>query len=136
MSSSKGFGANGGFGGKSGHQSRAGSRGGGVPYKNPHSDPLEGVRDMEKSYEQECADSMQAISAAYSGFRARARQEKQRFEFAVDADYWSGICFKSREDRNLFLEAVGVTRLYRGRHIDGYELARVLGLDLAFNHGE
>lgn len=135
-SSSKGFGkakgGKGGFGGGAGRGRARGERT--KPYKNPHDDPFEGLPEPTDDIEHDAKVEVEAISRAYSGFKARAEREKKRFNFAVDADFWCGVCFRSREDRAKFLEAVGVTELYRGRHVDGYKLARVLGLDVDFEH--
>lgn len=136
MSSSKGFGSAGGFGGgkgKGGPRAKKGERY--VPYTNPHEDPLAKLGESTGSLEQDTKDELDAIHDAYKGFRERAKKEQQRFDHAVDADYWAGICFKSRDDKEAFFEALGVTRFYRGRHVDGYELAKILDLDVDFEHG-
>lgn len=136
MSSSKGFGAAGGFGGgNKGKTSRSKKGERTMPYQNPHDDPLAGLGESSGSLEQDSKDELQAMEDAYKGFRERAKKEQQRFDMAVDADYWSGICFKSRDDKEKFFEAVGLKRFYRGRHVDGYELSKLLGLDIEFEHG-
>lgn len=130
--SKKGFGAGSGFGGK-------GKSGGGrkavrdrtLPYKSPHEDPFANLPEPTGDLEQDTNDEVQALGEAFAGFKERAKQEQKRFQFAVDADFWFGVCFRSTEDKVLFLKALErVPGLYREQHVSGYELADILGLDV------
>lgn len=124
-----GFGKAGGFGG--GNRRKTSKSEKTIPYKNPHPDPFADLPEAE-NLEEASKDEAKAIADAYAGFKKRTEKERQRFEFAVDADFWCGLCFRTRADRNKFLEAVGVNRLYNSQHIDGYELSKLLGLDIEF----
>lgn len=125
-----GFGKGGGFGGGAGAGKQ--SKGRELPYKNPNPDPLENLGELTGDLEKDSNDEVEALGEAFTGFKQRMEQEKSRFDLAVDASYWSGLCFRSHADRTAFLKAVGVQRLYHGQHIDGYELSDVLGLDVEY----
>lgn len=104
----------------------------GATRKSPHKSPLEDFEptgDLEKDMQEED----RIIGDAYKGFLERSRREKARFDFSVDASFWSGVCFKSTQDLQLFLDAVGMgSSLYENQHMDGYELAEKLGLNIEF----
>lgn len=108
-----------------------GGRGHAIPYANPHPNPLASAEyGAEPDLE---ADSKAEMSALGEAFKERRKREDQRYRHAVDASYWSAICFHSREDLQSFLDAVGVgDQLFRGRYLDGYQLARVLGVKVEF----
>ena len=124
-----GFGKGAGFGGGRGKSRKMGGDRK-LPYKNPHENPFKKLGDPTGDYQKDSADEVEAVGEAFKGFKERMKTEKKRFELATDAAFWSGICFKSHADRTKFLKAVGVLRLYDGQHIDGYQFAEILGLDI------
>ena len=134
-SKSKGFGSGKtGFGsGKTGFGGGKSANGGTeFPYTNPHKDPLEGIVDTD-DLEKDLNAVAEKMGEAYSGFVERSKAEQSRFKFAVDAGFWAGMCFKSKDDLQAFLDAIGMGyRLYDGLHIDGYELADKLGVKVDF----
>lgn len=116
--------AGGGFGGNG----FAGSGNKGRPMSNPHPDPYAELGEPTGDLEADTNEEVEALSAAFEGFKQRMKQEKSRFEYAVDAGYWTGICFRSSDDLAAFLDALGDINIYRGGHLDGYEVADLLGL--------
>ena len=133
MSGSNGFGAGKGFGG--GKSRKKGEKS--LPYKNPHNDPFSSLGDPTGDLESDSNDEVQALGDAFHGFKERAKKEQKRFAFAVDSDYWTGVCFRSFEDKKAFLDALDRhPRMYRGQRISGYELADILGLEVEWTDRE
>ncbi|MDK4338305.1 hypothetical protein [Corynebacterium accolens] len=116
-----GFGAGGGF---------AAGMGDTRPLDNPHEDPFKDLGEPTGDLEKDSNDEVEALSDAFKGFRQRMSQEQKRFKNAVDAGFWAGICFKSSEDLMKFLDTISPVNLYRSTHIDGYELAEKMGLEI------
>lgn len=105
----------------------------GVPYVNPHPDPL---GDIEPTGDLE-VDSAAELSAIGEAFKARAVAEQKRYKHAVDASYYTAVCFHTTDDLVKFLSAVGMQhKAFRGRYIDGYQLAAALGLTIFEEGGE
>ena len=61
------------------------------------------------------------------GFRDRQRAEQDRFRLATDTEYWFAMCFKSREEKDAFLEAAGLTHL-GDKYLDGAAVGKILGV--------
>lgn len=116
--------AGGGFGGNG----FAGSGNKGRPMSNPHRDPYADLGEPTGDLEADTNEEVEALSAAFEGFKQRMGKEKSRFEYAVDAGYWCGICFRTSDDLNAFLDALGSITIYPAGHLDGYELSDKLGL--------
>lgn len=77
------------------------------------------------------ADSLADLDAVQAGFRARAADESRRFALATDSEFWSALCFQTREQRDAFLAAIGALDLViDARYIDGCELAKRMGVTL------
>ena len=91
---------------------------------DPEDDPLAEV-DYPGDIE---GDAKAELDALQSGFRKRISQENDRFRRAVDVQYWTAVCFESKEQRNRFLDKLGLTE--EGQYVDGVELAEKLGIDL------
>ena len=63
-------------------------------------------------------------------FKARAKAETERRQTATDSEYWVALCFETREQKEEFLEKIGM--LAEGdKYVDGLELAKKLGLTLS-----
>lgn len=127
-----GFGKSGGFGGGTGRRGEEQT----VPYANPHKDPFRKLGEVTGDLEKDNNDEIEAISESFKGFKKRAANESKRFELAVDAAYWAGICFRSQSDCDKFFQAVGYKSFYRGQHVDGYQLAKLLGLEIEWDYPE
>ena len=75
------------------------------------------------------ADSAADLDAVQEGFRKRAQDEGKRFALATDTEYWSCICFQTREQKEAFLAAIGVLK-HGDKYLDGALVAKALGIDL------
>lgn len=92
----------------------------------PEPDPLADV-----DYTGDIAeDSAREFTALEQGFRDRAQRENDRFRMATDSEYWVAVCFKSREDKERFLNRAGLLRV-GDKYLDGYQVARILGIDVS-----
>ena len=80
------------------------------------------------------ADSANDLDAVQAGFRKRAADEANRFALATDSEYWTCICFQTREQKEHFLAALDILKFADqstgGRYLDGQEVAKQLGVTL------
>ena len=74
-------------------------------------------------------DSAADLDAVSAGFRKRANDEGKRFALATDAEYWTCICFQTREQKEHFLAALDLLK-FGDRYLDGQEVAKQLGIEL------
>lgn len=71
----------------------------------------------------------QEVSAVLAAFKLRAKNEQERFLLATDSEYWMGVCFQTRAQKEAFL--AGVNLLQHGdKYIDGELLAKRMGIAL------
>lgn len=105
-----------------------GGRAKGRPMSNPHPDPYANLGEPTGDLEADTNEEIEALSKAFEGFKQRMKNEQGRFEYAVDAGYWCGICFRTSADLEAFLDSLGSLTIYPGGHLDGYEVADKLGL--------
>lgn len=90
-------------------------------------DPLAEV-EYTDSLPEDCGAEFQALQ---KGFADRAKKEADRFQQATDSEFWFAVCFKSRDEKEAFLKAIGVRKKLMGdKYLDGRQLAKVLGVDL------
>lgn len=76
-------------------------------------------------------DSEKDLGALEFGFRKRMADEGRRFALATDSEYWSAICFNTREQKEAFFAALGVLDLGNGaRYFDGNAIAQRMGINL------
>lgn len=66
-------------------------------------DPLADV-EYTGNIEEDAARELTALEQAY---RERAANEANRFYAATDSEYWACVCFRSREEREAFMRAIG-----------------------------
>ncbi len=71
-----------------------------APDPEPVADPLAAVEYTDNLEE----DSARELSALEQGIRDRAAAERDRFREATDTEYWFAVCFRTREDKEAFLE--------------------------------
>lgn len=91
----------------------------------PEPDPLAGV-PLNLGHEAHVQAETSALLAA---FKAREQREDERFQLAVDSEFWVALCFQSREQKERFLEAM--QWLADGdKYLDGPAIARKLGIGL------
>lgn len=74
--------------------------------------------------------SAREVTAVAESFRARAARDQERYRLATDTEFWVALCFKSRQEKDLFLARAGLDGL-GDKYIDGAALARRLGIDLS-----
>ena len=91
----------------------------------PEPDPLADV-DYTGDLENDARAELNAVQQA---FRDRAKREEQRFLLATDSEYWSVLCFKTREDKERFLTRAKLLAI-GDKYLDGYAVARVLGISM------
>ena len=91
----------------------------------PESDPFAEV-DFDGDLEQDIATE---TSVLLQGFKDRAKQEAERFELATDTEFWFAVGFKSREQKELFLQAMNWLQ-YGDKYLDGNRIARKAGIGL------
>jgi hypothetical protein len=87
--------------------------------------------EAEGAVTPEEAEAMAAaeVNEVLSGFKARARQEDQRFEDATDSEYWVCLCFQTRDQKEEFLRKKGWLDL-GDKYLDGMMVAEEEGITL------
>ena len=80
-------------------------------------------QDFEKEPQAELSELLQ-------GFKGRAAREDQRFTDAVDSEYWVAFCFQTREQKEEFLQKLGLLKT-GDKYLDGMQVARIMGIELA-----
>jgi len=88
-------------------------------------DPL---ADVEYSDNLE-VDAAAELTALLAAFKERRGVEDKRFQQATDSEFWTALCFQSREAKEAFLAATSTARL-GDKYIDGHAFAKALGIDL------
>ena len=72
-------------------------------------------------------DAKAELNAMQQGFRDRAKAENERFIRAVDSEFWVCLCFRSREDKEAFLQAANLLK-DGDKYLSGYLAAERLGV--------
>ena len=78
----------------------------------------EDSKDSLERLEKDCTEELGALEAS---FRDRMNAENKRFRDMCDTEYWFAVCFSSREQKDEFLEKIGLDT--SGKYIDGKALA-------------
>jgi hypothetical protein len=89
-------------------------------------DPISGL-DYENLSNEEVAT--QETSAVLAAFIARSKAEQDRFTLATDSEYWVGLCFQTREQKEHFLREAKLLQA-GDKYIDGALLAKRMGITL------
>lgn len=76
------------------------------------------------------ADTKAEMSALMGAFKGRRKLEDKRFRDATDSEFWVAMCFKTRDDKELFLRALNLAQL-GDKYIDGHKAAQILGVALS-----
>lgn len=89
-------------------------------------DPI-GELDYANMTNEEVA--VKETSAVLAAFIARSKAEQARFALATDSEYWVGLCFQTREQKEHFLREAQLLQA-GDKYIDGALLAKRMGIDL------
>lgn len=89
--------------------------------QEPLADPLADT-EYTGSLEEDAEAELTELQKSY---RARAKQEAQRFKNATDSEYWVAVCFKTRADKERFLRNLGLDSL-GDKYIDGHRAEKLL----------
>jgi len=89
-------------------------------------DPI-GELDYESLTNEEVA--VKETSAVLQAFIARSKAEQARFLLATDSEYWVGLCFQTREQKEHFLREAKLLQA-GDKYIDGALLAKRMGIEL------
>lgn len=91
-------------------------------HSDPTPDPLENVEYTDNLEE----DSARELTALEQAYRQRAKNETKRFYDATDSEFWFAVSFQNREEKEKFLQAVGLK--INTKYITGDMLADALGI--------
>lgn len=100
------------------HKRRVGVR----KHSDPTPDPLENVEYTDNLEE----DSARELTALEQAYRQRAKNETKRFYDATDSEFWFAVSFQNREEKEKFLQAVGLKN--NTKYITGDQMADALGI--------
>lgn len=89
-------------------------------------DPI-GELDYDNLTNEQVA--VKETSAVLEAFKARAKAEQARFALATDTEYWVGLCFQTREQKEHFLREAKLLQ-HGDKYIDGALLAKRMGITL------
>lgn len=89
-------------------------------------DPI-GELDYGSMTNEEVA--VKETSAVLAAFIARSKAEQERFLLATDSEYWVGLCFQTREQKEHFLREAKLLQA-GDKYIDGALLAKRMGIEL------
>lgn len=74
-------------------------------------------------------NAKQELKAIQSAFKRRVQNEKDNILRRFDTEYWIGVCFEDRDQKEAFLKALDL--LDAGdKYVDGRALAHRLGIEL------
>jgi hypothetical protein len=95
--------------------------------EGPDPDAPIGELDYESLTNEEVA--VKETSAVLQAFIARSKAEQARFLLATDSEYWVGLCFQTREQKEHFLREAKLLQA-GDKYIDGALLAKRMGIEL------
>lgn len=93
----------------------------------PNPDDPIGELDYDSLTNEEVA--VKETSAVLEAFKARAKAEQERFALATDSEYWVGLCFQTRAQKEAFLTEAKLIQ-HGDKYIDGQLLAQRMGIEL------
>lgn len=93
--------------------------------------PLDPIAPLNLDYDALTNEevAVKETSAVLEAFKARAKAEQERFALATDSEYWVGVCFQTREQKEAWLAAVKLLQ-HGDKYIDGQLLAQRMGVVL------
>lgn len=93
----------------------------------PNPDDPIGELDYESMSNEQVATK--ETSLVLQAFIARSKAEQARFLLATDSEYWVGLCFQTREQKEHFLREAKLLQA-GDKYIDGALLAKRMGIAL------
>ena len=79
-------------------------------------------------YLGQCVEIAEA-DELYSELKAARKQQTDKVLAIGDSEYWFAVCFRDRDSKDAFLNAINAARL-GDKYIDGHALARLLKVDI------
>lgn len=96
--------------------------------KRQAANPLDAV-DYSGDLRGDIASELTVMQESYRARNAGGHDRKRR---ATDSEFWIGVCFESREQKEQFLAAVGLRPKLNGdKYVDGRIMAAKLGITLS-----
>jgi hypothetical protein len=96
----------------------------GSPDFGDQEDELQPIPDnFEEATKQEVSEYLLAL-------KERAKKEEARKKEMTDTDYWVAVYFADKEQRDNFLQKVGVLDALVEQYLNGQTLAEALGIDI------
>ncbi|CAM8626784.1 hypothetical protein MCEMSHM24_02693 [Comamonadaceae bacterium] len=92
-------------------------------------DPLDPIGDLDYENLSNEEVAVKETSAVLEAFKARAKAEQERFTLATDSEYWVGLCFQTRAQKEHFLREAKLLQA-GDKYIDGALLAKRMGIAL------
>jgi len=74
-------------------------------------------------------DALAELDAVKQGFRERAKTENERFQNVVDSAYWFAVCFRTREQKERFLQEMKWLE-FGDTYLSGDEVAKKMKVRL------
>jgi hypothetical protein len=88
---------------------------------------------MASKKQQAKIDAVAATEAALTdvqrGFHAKKAEERQRYETAIDSEFWIAVCFETRGHKEEFLRKLDLAGI-GDKYLDGRAVAKKLGIQL------
>ena len=93
------------------------------------SDPDDPIGELDYEHLSNEEVALKETSAVLAAFIARSKAEQERFLLATDSEYWVGLCFQTREQKEHFLREAKLLQA-GDKYIDGALLAKRMGITL------
>jgi hypothetical protein len=84
-----------------------------------------GEFDGDEAKKASGAGRREEISDLWKKLKAAAKAERDRFVEITDSEYWVALCFQTREQKEEFLQKLGLLEL-GDKYLDGLEVAKKL----------
>lgn len=91
--------------------------------------PDDPIADLDTSGMTNEEATTKETSAVLAAFIARSKAEQARFAIVTDSEYWVGLCFQTREQKDHFLREAKLLQA-GDKYIDGALLAKRMGITL------
>lgn len=96
---------------------------------NPPVSIIQGRIEYGDSAEQNCELVDEVVNEQFAAIHAGRKQQAQAIELANDTEYWFAMYFQSREQKEVFLQAMNWFS-HGDKYIDGQFAAKIMGIEL------